>query len=187
MFFYSQEAHKRSTLAVTKDVEREKIIAYKELKKLQKRKFEHQEDALKAFIHAQKGLRYHLLSEPHITTTKHYKIPGRPLPGAAYEIAYHISGSVVLNENNFNKAVDQGSCFVLTTNIASESLSSAEVLDAYKKRDSTKKRFAFLKKPAFFTSSLNLEKPGRIEAILMIMVLSLLVYSLAQRRLRKIS
>ena len=79
------------------------------------------------------------------------------------------------------KKFDQRSCFVLATNTSAESLPAAETLEAYKKQDYTEKGFAFLKKPEFFTSSLNREKPCRIEAILMIMVLSLLVYSLAQR------
>jgi transposase len=59
-----------------------------------------------------------------------------------------------------------------------------DVLTGYKGQDKTEKGFAFLKSPEFFTSSLFLKKPSRIDALLMIMVLSLLVYSIAQRRLR---
>jgi len=44
--------------------------------------------------------------------------------------------------------------------------------------------FRFLKDPLFFVSSLFLKKPSRIEALLMVMTLSLFVYSIAQRRLR---
>jgi len=44
----------------------------------------------------------------------------------------------------------------------------------------------FLKDPLFFTSSLFLKLPRRIEALIFIMTLSLLVYSIAQRKLRNI-
>jgi transposase len=44
--------------------------------------------------------------------------------------------------------------------------------------------FRFLKDPLFFVSSLFVKKPNRIEGLLMVMTLALLVYSVAQRRLR---
>ena len=42
-----------------------------------------------------------------------------------------------------------------------------------------------MKDPLFFTSSLFLKKQERIEGLLMVMTLALLVYSIAQRRLRR--
>jgi len=44
--------------------------------------------------------------------------------------------------------------------------------------------YRFLKDPLFFVSSLFIKKPSRIDALLMVMTLSLLVYSIAQRRMR---
>ena len=44
--------------------------------------------------------------------------------------------------------------------------------------------FRFLKDPLFFADSLFLKKPVRIMALLMVMGLSLLVYALAERKLR---
>jgi transposase len=43
----------------------------------------------------------------------------------------------------------------------------------------------FLKAPLCFVSSLFVKKPTRIDGLLMVMTLALLVYSVAQRRLRK--
>ena len=45
--------------------------------------------------------------------------------------------------------------------------------------------FRFLKDPLFFVSSLFVKKPCRIQGLLMVMTLALLVYSVAQRRLRQ--
>jgi transposase len=43
----------------------------------------------------------------------------------------------------------------------------------------------FLKDPLFFVSSLFVKKPTRMQGLLMVMTLALLVYSVAQRRLRQ--
>ena len=44
--------------------------------------------------------------------------------------------------------------------------------------------FRFLKDPLFFADSLFLKNPKRIMALIMIMVLALLIYSLAEHKLR---
>jgi transposase len=44
--------------------------------------------------------------------------------------------------------------------------------------------FGFLKNPLFFVSSMFIKKPSRIDALSLIMTLSLLVYSIAERRMR---
>src|SRR5439155_792477 len=44
--------------------------------------------------------------------------------------------------------------------------------------------FRFLKAPVFFVSSLFVKKPSRIQGLLMVMTLALMVYSVAQRRMR---
>jgi len=50
---------------------------------------------------------------------------------------------------------------------------------------SVERGFRFLKDPLFFAHSLFLKKPERLMALLMIMGLSLLIYSLAERKLRQ--
>ena len=60
------------------------------------------------------------------------------------------------------------------------------LITAYKKQnESIERGFLFLKAPYFFASFFFIKKPARIMAMLTIMTLSLLVYSIAQRRLRK--
>src|SRR4029453_1255115 len=75
-------------------------------------------------------------------------------------------------------------CYVLGTNIDASELRDAEVLTAYKGQAQVEGGFRLLKDPLFFVSSLFLKKPSRIEGLLMVMTLALLVYSVAQRRLR---
>lgn len=76
--------------------------------------------------------------------------------------------------------------FILATNILDENeLSDEQVLEEYKAQQSNERGFRFLKDPLFFTSSVFVKTPERVEAIAMIMGLCLLVYNLAQRKLRQ--
>ena len=59
------------------------------------------------------------------------------------------------------------------------------LLEAYKDQGvSVERGFRFLKDPLFYAESLYLKSPQRIMALLMVMTLSLLMYSLAEMRLR---
>ncbi len=71
------------------------------------------------------------------------------------------------------------------SNIEAEQLSDAEVIAGYKGQAQAEGGFRFLKDPLFFVSSLFVKKPSRIQGLLMVMTLALLVYSVAQRRLRQ--
>ncbi|WP_293343030.1 IS1634 family transposase, partial [Microcoleus sp. CAWBG58] len=66
-----------------------------------------------------------------------------------------------------------------------EAVSNSEVLSEYKAQQSNERGFRFIKDPLFFTSSVFVKKPERVEAIGMIVGLCLLVYNLAQRKLRQ--
>jgi transposase len=59
------------------------------------------------------------------------------------------------------------------------------VIAGYKGQAQAEGGCRFLKDPLFFVSSLFVKKPCRIQGLLMVMTLALLVYSVAQRRLRR--
>ncbi len=76
--------------------------------------------------------------------------------------------------------------FILATNILdTTAVSNQQVLSEYKAQQSNERGFRFIKEPLFFTSSVFVKNPERVEAIGMIMGLCLLVYNLAQRKLRQ--
>ncbi|BAY64031.1 hypothetical protein NIES22_41220 [Calothrix brevissima NIES-22] len=58
------------------------------------------------------------------------------------------------------------------------------MIKEYKAQQSCERGFGFLKDPLFFTDSIFIKSPERIEALAMIMGLCLLVYTLAQRQMR---
>ncbi|MEG4346401.1 IS1634 family transposase [Microcoleus sp. A003_D6] len=64
-------------------------------------------------------------------------------------------------------------------------MSNEQVLSEYKAQQSNERGFRFIKDPLFFTQSVFVKNPKRVEAIGMIMGLCLLVYNLAQRKLRQ--
>ncbi|AKH64005.1 hypothetical protein VY86_12400 [Photorhabdus thracensis] len=68
--------------------------------------------------------------------------------------------------------------FILATNEADDkALDMAALLANYKAQQKVERGFRFLKSPEFLTSSMYLKKPERIEALLMVMTCSLMVYA----------
>ena len=78
------------------------------------------------------------------------------------------------------------SCFVIGTNISTIEANDLDIIKLYKNQNIAIENtgFRFLKEPKFFTQSFFIKKPERIEALLFIMTVSLLVYSISQRHLR---
>jgi hypothetical protein len=76
-------------------------------------------------------------------------------------------------------------CSGLGTNIDARELSATAGSVAYQGQAHVEGGFRFLKEPLLFVSSLFVKKPTWIDELLMVMTLALLVYSVAQRRLRK--
>ena len=157
------------------------------LKKLGATPFACKEDAVSAFKKMNKGLRYHDLELLSINEIPYYAGKGRPKKDAIPEgIDYHVETCMKKNEKAIESAKEQGSCYVVGTNIKESELSNQDVIAAYKGQNTSieNKGFRFLKDALFFTSSLFIKKPSRMMGLLFIMTLSLLVYSIAQRRLR---
>ncbi|PIW19147.1 transposase, partial [bacterium (Candidatus Blackallbacteria) CG17_big_fil_post_rev_8_21_14_2_50_48_46] len=78
----------------------------------------------------------------------------------------------------------EGACYIVVTNLPAKELSAPEAIALYKRQSKVERGFRFLKGPQFFTSALFLKKPERVQGLLTVMTLALLVYSLAERRLR---
>lgn len=96
-----------------------------------------------------------------------------------------MQAQVRLDAERIEDAKPHKACFVLGTNIETEQLSDAEVLAGYKAQSQAEGGCRFLTDPLFFVSSLCVKKPCRIQGLLMVMTLALLVYSVAQRRVRR--
>jgi transposase len=116
--------------------------------------------------------------------------PGRPSAHKPREVkALHYGLKVSLHERPevmAQKAREAG-CFVLLSNVPSEgemAHSAQEVLVAYKEQHGIEQNYGFLKDPQI-VNSLFLEKPERIEALGLVLLLSLMIWRLIERTLRQ--
>jgi transposase len=129
--------------------------------------------------------KYHCVESSHLTEHKRYAGKGRPTLSTPLKAsAWQIQAQVHADDHAREQDKQAKACFVLGTNIDARALSDTEVITAYKGQSHVEGGFRFLKDPLFFVSSLFVKKPSRIEGLLMVMPLALLVYSVAQRRLR---
>lgn len=142
-------------------------------------------DAQRSVDKISKKLKYHQISDTQYIEHKVYHGKGRPKKGEEVKcIEWQAITEIEENKTAITQAVEQKSCFILATNTDVKTLSPEEVLKHYKAQSAVEIGFRLLKDPLFFVSSLFIKKPSRIDALLMVMTLSLLVYSIAQRRMR---
>ncbi len=83
------------------------------------------------------------------------------------------------------RAVQRTASFLVATNVLDTGqLADQELIQTYQEQPSVERGFSFLKDPLFLASSVFVKKPSRIVALSLVMVLCLLVYRLAEHRLR---
>jgi len=186
LVIYSKAAHERSKKTIKRQAEKEYKATKLAMKHLKNTVFNCEKDVQSAVERLKKQLKFNKLSDVQIISKAHYTARGRPKADDLPEyFTYAPSAKVERDEAKTLKWLDQKSCYVIGTN-ADDKLSNEEAIAAYKKQNTSIERgFRFLKDPYFFASSFFIKKPSRIMALLTIMTLSLLVYSVAQRRLRK--
>jgi transposase len=118
-----------------------------------------------------------------VTATPTYATKGRPKKDAVPTgMGYTVQPTVSLVAAAMEQEVQRRAAFVVATN--ADDLTDAAILATYKRQGSVERGFAFLKDPLFLASSVFLKNPRRIMALSVIMVLCLLVYRLAEHRLR---
>ena len=183
---YSPSAAEREAKTLQRRVGKEEAEAQKAWRQLAAQTFNCQEDAQEALVGFQKRWKYHR-AEATVTTLTRYPGPGRPATGSKPDVVgYQLQGQVVVSQEALHTARKPLGRFLLATNqLDRDKLSPAAMLSQYKAQGvSVERGFRFLKDPLFFADSLFLKNPGRIMALIMIMVLALLVYALAERKLR---
>lgn len=184
---FSQKGYNREVVTFQKQLEKKRDEAEKELWHLGNKEFEREEEARLAVEAMVDKWKFHEV-DFQVEPVAHYGKSGRPKTGEEPErVGWCVVGEVVEKEDAIAEALKTKGKFVIATNeLDCEKLGTEEMLKAYKGQGvSVERGFRFLKDPLFFASSLFLEKPERIMALLMIMGLALLVYALAERKLRE--
>ena len=166
--------------------EAEGKAADKALKRLMRRDYECEEAVNKAVRHLEKSWGYHKASI-RVYPVYRYDRPGRPPANATPRQLWRFEGEVMEDQARIARTRASHGKYVIATNRLDDArLPALRMLSLYKEQTvSVERGFRFLKDPMFFAHSLFLKKPSRIMALLMIMGLSLLVYSLAELQVRQ--
>jgi transposase len=188
LLVYSKKAYEREYATLAKNIRKENKEKAKELMHLANIGFACEADAVKAADAFHKTLRYHNLIYT-IEVRNYHNKKGRPKEGdIPVSQEWFITGNLTIKADAIGEAQSRKGFFIIATNeMDREKISSDQLLSVYKKQGTSVERgFRFLKDPIFFAESLYLKLPKRIMALIMVMGLSLLVYSLAERKLRKV-
>jgi transposase len=174
--YYDKRKKKRIDKTVAKDLESAKGLA----KKLSATAYYCRKDAQVAKEKAKRP-KYHGL-DIAIEEKKIYK-KGRP-KGGIKEVAgtrYILDCAISPDSDMIENLRQEAGCFVMITNL--DKHSPADILKTYKEQHGIEKNFGFLKDP-LIVNDLFLKKTERIEALGFILVVSLLVWRLAERCMR---
>jgi len=185
---FSQKAYEREYKTLVKAIRKECEIKDKEFWHLSKKAFACEADAVKAGEAFKQKMKYHTISYTVIKKDR-YKQKGRPgKKMTPVDHEYYLSGSIEINPKKVGAAEHLKGYFIIATNeLKRESITNEQLLSVYKAQGvSVERGFRFLKDPLFYAESLYLKSPKRIMALIMVMGLSLLIYSLAEKKLRKI-
>jgi transposase len=131
---------------------------------------------------------YHELAweiEPHCTYAR-----GRPKkaePRKVTRVQYRVRSRIEQSASALERMKKEAGCFVLLTNVPREGEGAAdakEILSLYKEQHGVEQNFSFLKDPAV-VNAIFLKTEERIEALGLILLISLLIWRLIERKLRK--
>lgn len=151
----------------------------KAYKKLSKQLFETQQAAEIAAQKFYKKLKFSSLENSTTSVVKGYKKAGKSkedqLPD---KVSYKIEGEMKPCQVHYEEEKQRAGYFILVTNeMNAQKFDAAELLKRYKNQSKVERPFRFLKDPNVVSSSMFVQKPERMTAILMIMSLCLLVYA----------
>jgi transposase len=182
---HSSQAEARAQATLKRQVEKAEHTWKQKLWHLSHRHFACEADAHSALAHELKGLPVWLEVQSAFISSEHHTGRGRPPKDATASRQWHIQATVTVKQPQVEQEARRKACFIVATNVLDESiLSEQEVVSTYKDQGGVERGFRFLKDPLFLASSVFLKKPERIVALGLIMVLCLLVYRLAEHRLR---
>ncbi|EDX75776.1 hypothetical protein MC7420_6431 [Coleofasciculus chthonoplastes PCC 7420] len=176
------EARKKARIKqIDKHIEKQEEKAQASVRKIYRQLFACKDDAEKAIKTLSNSWKYHQIKEIECREKRVKQTVEK-----RQKNFYQISGQVERRESVIEAEKIKAGRFILATNILYKNeASNQEILEEYKGQQSNERGFRFIKDPLFFTSSVFVKNPQRVEAIAMIMGLCLLVYNLAQRKLRQ--
>lgn len=181
----SAEGVERQEATLQRRAEQERQLWTKRLRELEQRPFACEADAQTACREARKGAPPWLEIVLQVQVSTQHTGRGRPRTDTAPEQVWRVHGIVSVLEAALAAEARRKARFIVATNVPATRKNAEEVLRLYKGQNGVERGFAFLKDPLFLASSVFVKKIERVMATGFIMVLCLLVYRLAEHRLRQ--
>ena len=186
LLVFSEKAYLRETKTVEKKIHKEQKEQLLELKRLSHIEFDCEKDAMESLLRQTKALKYHHVADIVVSSKAAHKGKGRPSKDGLVKYHYRITATLKKDSSKIDDILKTKGRFIIATNELDKNLlTSQELLQNYKGQQSVERGFRFLKEPAFMTPSVYLKSQKRIIALAMVMCLCLLVYTIAQRYIRK--
>ncbi len=153
---------------------------------LSNRRFACEADARAAVERELKGKPVWLEVPSDLVAHPQYAGKGRPRKDASpTSYQWQVATTVTVNQEQVEQEALRKACWIVGTNVLDPAvLSDQQLVTTYKDQGGAERGFRFLKDPLFLASSVFVKKPERVMALSFIMVLCLLIYRLAEFRLR---
>ena len=153
---------------------------------LSHRRFACEADARAEVERELKGKPVWLEVHTDLVTHPQYAGKGRPRKDAnPTSQQWQMVTTVTVNQEQVEQEALRKACWIVGTNVLDPAaLSGQQLVTTYKDQGGAERGFRFLKDPLFLASSVFVKKPERVMALSFIMVLCLLIYRLAECRLR---
>jgi transposase len=181
----SQAALERAEATVSNACQREAEAITKQRFHVQAQRFETPEGAKAALAALENPWTHHQVEVYHLIEHQHDAHPGRPRHTPPItSIDWQIHAQIRADHQQMASHQHQKACFVVGSTIEVSQLSDLAVMAADKGQAQAEGGFRLLKNPLFVVSSLVVNKPWRIQGLLMVMTFARLVYSVTQRRVR---
>jgi transposase len=184
----SEEGRERTEKTFWRQVAHQQEEWEKTLGRLGNRAFACEADAREALREATKRMPEWLkVQESTLSSRPRYAKGGRPGKNARpASIEWRIKATLGIDLERAEHECERRARYIVGTSVLDPArLSEEELIRIYKGQSGVERGFRFLKDPLFLASSVFVKKPERIVALSFVMVVCLLVYRLAEHRLRK--
>ena len=189
---HSSAHDRRRQKRLDRDVEKEHGTWCKKLDQIKKTLYFRAADAQAAMTMLQKeSPHFHAIEFTLVERPLYAR--GRPKADGSRtlkQMRYAITGKLLQKPEAITTMREQACCFVLITNVPPEGPPKSKIpytdrtiLQAYKDQNGIEHNFSFLKDPVLI-NSVFLKKPKRIEALGLILVISLLIWRLIEFKMR---
>lgn len=185
LLVYSEQAYKRERQTLERNLNKQAGSLEKALWHLGNEVFGCPKDAestLKSIV------KKYPLFKIESTLIEQMRYPRKGRPGVFDEqmtAGYKIETTISRNTEAIDRLLNKKGRFILATNDLDPNYTNSMILTEYKEQQYVEGGFRFIKDPWFMVDSIFLKSPKRIEALMMVMTLCLLVYNIAQYKLRQ--